>query len=78
MSEQHTQFSIDGVPYQLASDCPQALWPSLCDRVFRHLARIGKEAAQSMYGEATVTGKTKMNKQLLSFKLTINPQGIVL
>lgn len=75
---QHTQFSIDGVNYQLASSCEVSIFPKLCDRVIRHLERIGKESAKNMYGEATCVGKTKMCNRLISFKLTINPQGIVL
>ena len=75
---QHTQFSIDGVPYQLASNCEAVIFPKLCDRVIRHLERIRKEAAKGMYGEATCEGKTKMCNRIVSFKLTINPNGIVL
>lgn len=78
MSEQHTQFTIDNVPYQLASDCERAIFPKLCDRVIKHLERVGKESAMHMYGQATTTGKTKLCNRLVSFKLTINPQGIVL
>lgn len=78
MADQHTQFSIDGVPYQLASDCEVVIFPKLCDRVFRRLERIGKDAAQNMYVEATCSGKTKMCNRIVSFKLTINPNGIVL
>ena len=74
---QHTQFSIDGVPYQLASNCEAAIFPKLCDRVIKHLERIGKEAAKDMYGESNCTGKTKMCNRIVSFKLTINPNGIV-
>ena len=75
---QHTQFNIDGVPYQLASNCEVVIFPKLCDRVIKHLERIGKEAAKGMYGEATCEGKTKMYGRIVSFKLTINPNGIVL
>lgn len=75
---QHTQFQIDNINYQLSSDCHQAVFPNLCDRVQRHLIRFGAEAAKSIFGEATVVGKTKFGCGVLSFKLTINPQGIVL
>lgn len=75
---QHSQFQIDGIDYQLSSDCPTEVFPKLCDRVQKHLIRHGAEAAKAMYGQATATGKTKFGCGLLSFKLTIHPEGIVL
>lgn len=78
MANQHTQFTLDGTEYQISSDCERVIFPKLCDRVVKHLERIGKETAKGMYGEATVSGKTKLCERVVSFKLTINPQGIVL
>jgi hypothetical protein len=69
------EFTIDGIPYLLESGCPNDIWPNLCDRVQKDLIRIGKEAAKSMYSEATAVGMTKFGSGLVSFKLTINPQG---
>ena len=71
------EFVIDEVPYLLESGCEQYIWPNLCDRVKKHLVRIGKEAAKSQFGAATATGTTKFGScaGVVSFKLTINPQG---
>lgn len=77
MSGQHTSFQIDNVNYQLSSDCIQALWPRLVDKVARHLERIGKFAAADMYGHsATARGYTTINKQLIKYDLTVNPKGL--
>lgn len=70
-----TEFTIDGVPYLLESGCEQAIWPKLCDRVIKHLERIGKEAAANQFSEATVVSVTKLCQRNVTFKLTINPQG---
>ena len=75
---QHSQFQIDGIDYQLSSDCHAAVFPNLLDRVQKHLIRYGAFAAKDMIGQATVEGKTKFGCGVLAFKLTINPQGIVL
>ena len=71
------EFQIDGVPYLLESDCEPQIWPLLCNRVEKQLVRIGKEAAKSMYGPATVMSCTKFAnaRYVVPFKLTINPQG---
>ena len=69
------EFAIDGVNYLLSSDCEKQIWPKLCDRVEKHLILIGSEAAKCIYGPASVTGKTKMCNSLVSFQLTINPEG---
>lgn len=70
-----TEFTIDGVPYLLKSNCEEAVWSTVCDRVIKQLQRIGKEAAKGMYGPASAEGRTMINRKLVSFKLTINPQG---
>lgn len=69
------EFTIDGIPYLLESGCSNDIWPNLCDRVQKDLIRIGKEAAKSMFSEATAVGKTKFGFGVVTFKLTINPQG---
>lgn len=69
------EFTIDGVKYLLSSDCEKQIWPKLCDRVEKHLILIGSEAAKYICGPASITGKTKMCNSLVSFHLTINPEG---
>ncbi len=73
----HTQFKIDGTDYLIESECSQAVFPRLTDKVIRHLERIGKHAAAEMYGhEAVVSSYTKINNELVKFKLTVNPKGL--
>lgn len=76
MAKQHsTEFTIDDIPYLLESGCEQAIWPIVCERVIKHLQRVGKEAAKNQFSEATVLSATRIKKQLVSFKLTIHPKG---
>lgn len=70
------EFIIDDVRYLLESGCENHVWPNLCDRVKKHLVRIGKEAAKNQFGTAKAIGTTKFgNAGIVSFKLTINPEG---
>lgn len=79
MSGQHVSFQIDNVNYHLESQCQQALWPRVVDKVCRQLERIGKKAAADMYGHsATARGYTTINKQLIKYDLTVNPKGLQL
>lgn len=79
MSGQHTSFQIDNVNYLMESDCLQADWPRLVDKVQRQLERIGKKAAAQMYGsEAVARSYTKINHRLCKFNLTVNPKGLQL
>lgn len=75
MKQSSAEFTIDNVRYLLASGCERAIWPKLCDRVIKHLERIGKDAAFSQFGEASCVGTTKICNRIETFKLTINPQG---
>lgn len=70
-----TEFTIDGVPYLLKSNCEESVWPIVCDRVIKQLQRIGKEAAEGMYGPASAEGRTMISRRSVSFKLTIHPSG---
>lgn len=67
------EFTIDGVPYLLESSCEYRQWAVIHDRVVKYLERVGKET--SVLFTATVEGKTTINREDVSFKLTINPQG---
>ena len=69
------EFTVDGNRYLLQSVCPQGLWNFLCDRVEKHLIRYGHEAAKSQIGSPLVEGKTKFGSGLVTFKLTLNPEG---
>lgn len=68
-----SEFTIDGVPYLLESNCEYRHWSVIHDRVVKYLERVGK--ATAVLFEATVEGSTSINKERVSFKLTINPQG---
>ncbi|WJN63853.1 hypothetical protein Erwinia_phage_Fougasse_00061 [Erwinia phage Fougasse] len=77
MSGQHSQFQVDGTQYLVESDCSNAAFPRLVDKVIRQLERIGKHAAAEMYGhEAVVCSYTKINHELVKCKLTVNPKGL--
>lgn len=77
MSGQHALFQIDNVEYLLESNCQQACWPRLKDKVIRHLERIGKHSAKDMFGHtAKAEGRTSLNNELVKFQLTINPKGL--
>lgn len=74
----HTQFIIDGTTYMLRSDCPQEIWPRLCDRVQKELMRIGKASAAAMVGQTgTVKSTTLIMQRNVGYILTINPKGII-
>lgn len=69
------EFIIDGNRYLLESSCNPVIWSTVCDRVERHLIRVGSEAAKNQFGSPQVEGNTKLGKELISFKLTLNPTG---
>ena len=68
-----SEFTIDGVPYLLESSCEYRHWSVIRDRVVKFLERVGKDAA--ILTTAAVEGTTEINRELVSFKLTINPTG---
>ena len=68
-----SEFTIDGVPYLLESSCEYRHWSVIRDRVIKFLERAGKGAV--ILSTATVEGKTEINRELVSFKLTIYPTG---
>lgn len=77
MKTSHTLFNIDGTNYLIESNCIQSLWPCLVDKTIRYLERVGKKAAAEMCGhKAKAKCYTRINKRLVGFYLTINPQGL--
>lgn len=68
-----SEFTIDGVPYLLESSCEYRHWSVIRDRVVKFLERAGKGAV--VLSTATVEGTTEINREPVSFKLTINPTG---
>ena len=77
MEEKHSHFNIDGTNYLIESNCNQSIWPRLVDKISRHLERAGKKAALEMKGrKAKVICYTRINKILVRFFLTINPEGL--
>lgn len=77
MSMMHVSFQLDNVNYLLEANCNERIFRRLSDRVIKLLERIGKEAAKDMYGHAArVTGYTKINNELITHYITINPEGL--
>lgn len=68
-----SEFTIDGVPYLLESSCEYRHWSVVRDRVVKFLERVGKAGA--ILTTATVEGTTEINRETVSFKLTIYPSG---
>lgn len=68
-----SEFTIDGISYLLESSCEYRHWSVIRDRVVKFLERAGKGAV--VLSTATVEGTTEINRELVSFKLTIYPTG---
>lgn len=73
----HSQFEIDGIKYMLEAECPQAVWPRVCDRVQKELMRYGKDSAKEVFGrKATSTAYISIMGRTVRVQLTVNPEGI--